>query len=125
MPEDGETTLFGKKVNALQSDVNFVGDQINGTLKYVTGYTGFSGNPDYQEGNFLAFKVAPSLGEGATYTIEVVNGHSGPVQLDSDMNAVIRIESNSTQSLKIVGTLGEDSVERIYSFAGLTLEAES
>lgn len=125
MPEDGETTLFGKKVSALQSDVNFVGDQINGTLKYVTGYTGFSGNPDYQEGNFLAFKVAPSLGEGATYTIEVVNGHSGPVQLDSDMNAVIRIESNSTQSLKIVGTKGDDSVTRIYSFAGLTLEAES
>ena len=125
MPEDGETTLFGKKVSALQSDVNFVGDQINGTLKYVTGYTGFSGSPDYQEGNFFAFKVAPSLGEGATYTIEVVNGHSGPVQLDSDMNAVIRIESNSTQSLKIVGTKGDDSGTRIYSFAGLTLEAAS
>lgn len=125
MPEDGETTLFGKKVNELQSDVNFVGDNIQGALKYVTGYTGFSGDPELQEGNFLAFKVAPSLGEGATYTIEVVNGHSGPVELDSDMNAVIRIESNSTQSLKIVGTLGEDSVERIYSFSGLTLEAES
>lgn len=125
MPEDGETTLFGKKVNELQSDVNFVGDNIQGTLKYVTGYTGFSGDPDLQEGNFLAFKVAPSLGDGATYTVEVVNGHSGPVQLDSDMNAVIRIESNSTQSLKIVGTLDEDSVERIYSFSGLTLEAES
>ena len=125
MPEDGETTLFGKKVSALQSDVNFVGDQINGTLKYVTGYTGFSGNPDYQKGNFLAFKVAPSLGEGATYTMEVVGGHSGPVELDSDMNAVIRIESNSTQSLKIVGTKGDDSITRIYSFAGLTLEAES
>ena len=94
-------------------------------MKYVTGYTGFSGDPDLQEGNFLAFKVAPSLGEDATYTIEIINGHSGPAQLDSDMNAVIRIESNSTQSLKLVGTLDDKSVERIYSFAGLTLEAES
>ena len=125
MPEDGETTLFGKKVSELQSDVNFVGDNIQGTLKYVTGYTGFSGDPDLQEGNFLAFKVAPSLGDGATYTVEVVNSHSSPVTLDRDMNAVIRIESNSTQSLKIVGTVGEKTVERIYSFAGLTLEAES
>ena len=91
----------------------------------MTGYTGFSGDPNLQSGNYLAFKVANSLGEGATYTIEVVGGHSGPVQLDSDRIAVIRIESNSTQSLKIVGTKGEDSVERIYSFSGLILEAES
>ena len=94
-------------------------------MKYVTGYTGFSGDPDLQEGNFLAFKVAPSLGEDATYTIEIIGGDHGPVQLDSNMNAVIRIKSNSTQSLKIVGTVDEKSVERIYSFAGLTLEAES
>ena len=94
-------------------------------MKYVTGYTGFSGDPELQEGNFLGFKVAPSLGDGATYTVEVVNSHSSPVTLDRDMNAVIRIESNSTQSLKIVGTVGEKTVERIYSFAGLTLEAES
>lgn len=125
MPEDGETTLFGKKVSALQSDLNFVGDTIQGTLKYVTGYTGFSGDPELQSGNFLAFKVAPSLGDGATYTMEVVNGHSGPVQLDSDMNAVIRIESNSTQSLRIVGTKDGESVTRTYSFAGLTLESGS
>ena len=91
----------------------------------MTGYTGFSGDPNLQSGNYLAFKVANSLGEGATYTIEVVGGHSGPVQLDNDRIAVIRIESNSTQSLKIVGTKGDDSVTRIYSFAGLTLEAES
>lgn len=125
MPEDGETTLFGKKVSSLQSDLNFVGDTIQGTLKYVTGYTGFSGDPELQSGNFLAFKVAPSLGDGATYTMEVVNGHSGPVQLDSDMNAVIRIESNSTQSLRIVGTKDGESVTRTYSFAGLTLESGS
>ena len=50
----------------------------------MTGYTGFSGDPELQEGNFLAFKVAPSLGDGATYTIEIINGHSGPVELDSD-----------------------------------------
>lgn len=125
MPEDGETTLFGKKVSELQSDVNFVGDNIQGTLKYVTGYTGFSEDSELQEGNFLGFKVAPSLGDGATYTVEVVNSHSSPVTLDRDMNAVIRIESNSAQSLKIVGTVGEKTVERIYSFSGLTLEAES
>lgn len=41
-PEDGEVDLFDKTVSDLQNDIVIGEDGISGTLKYVTGYTGFS-----------------------------------------------------------------------------------
>ena len=50
--------LLGKVVANLQKDAGVSADNIVGTLKYVTDYTGFSSDPEEQEGNYLAFKVA-------------------------------------------------------------------
>lgn len=90
-------------------------------MKYVTGYTGFSGDPDLQEGNFIALKA--SAASGATTTVEVVGGHSGPVELDSDMNFVLRIE-NKNQKIKVVTTKDGESVTKIYSLKSVKLLSE-
>ena len=45
---------LGKKASDLQEGVFIVDGKVFGTLKYVTGYTGFSGRADEQEGYYLA-----------------------------------------------------------------------
>lgn len=43
--ESGNVELFGKKVNTLQSKIKIEDDNdITGNLKFVEGYTGFSGD---------------------------------------------------------------------------------
>lgn len=46
--------LLGKKASDLQEGVFVVDGKVFGTLKYVTGYTGFSGRADEQKGYYLA-----------------------------------------------------------------------
>ena len=50
--------LLGKKASDLQEGVFIVDGKVFGTLKYVTGYTGFSGRTDEQEGYYLALHYA-------------------------------------------------------------------
>ncbi|MBQ7070787.1 MAG: hypothetical protein IJM87_05845 [Ruminococcus sp.] len=91
----------------LQEDIEFGEDGITGTLKYVTGYTGFSGSEELQEGNFLALHFEA---EGAdTITVEVVGGHSGPQLLDADGIIVARIESTE-QSIRAVADFGDEGI---------------
>lgn len=66
------TDLYGKYVTDLQSDVSLVGSTIYGDVKYVTGYTGFSGDPDEQRGNFLAFSVTAA--NGSTVKSRLIGG---------------------------------------------------
>lgn len=61
--------------------------------------------------------------EGATTTVELVGGHSGPVELDSDMNIVIRIENKFDQYIKVVTTKDGASVSKTYYLNDLVLEA--
>ena len=50
--------LLGKKASDLQKGVFIVDGKAFGTLKYVTGYTGFSGRADEQEGYYLVLHYA-------------------------------------------------------------------
>lgn len=45
--------LLGKKASDLQKGIFIDDGKVYGTLKYVTDYTGFSGNPDEQQGYYL------------------------------------------------------------------------
>lgn len=66
--------------------------------------------------------------EGATTTIQLIGGDvvRNPVELDSDMNAVLKITDPSKQRLKIVSTLdGHSDFVKIYRLPGLVLEAAS
>lgn len=60
--------LLGKVASDLQSDIVIANGAITGTLKYVEGYTGWSSNPDEQEGNYIAlhFEV-PNVTDASIY----------------------------------------------------------
>ena len=51
---DVHASVLGYTVSDLQSDVTVNSNEISGTLAYVTDFTGFSGDPELQKGNFLA-----------------------------------------------------------------------
>lgn len=120
-PENASATLLGKQVSELQSDIVVGADSISGSLKHVTGYTGFSSKAAEQEGHYLALKFATDPADAAT-TVEFVGGTKGPVALDADRNMVLLIKSN-TQSIKVVSTKNGKSTSKSYDLAGLTLEA--
>lgn len=112
--DDPSETRYGKTVSTLQSDIVINDDSISGTLNYVTGYTGYSGDTDLQSGYYIALKL--DVPNGATTTIAALNnGGSGtPVDLGSDDYAVGRI---TTKNAKIVisTTLAGVTVSKTYS----------
>ena len=106
----------------MQSNINVSGDIITGTLKYVTGYTGFSGDPAEQKGNYLALHFS-SEEEGAVITCQMFNGGNPDrvVTLDEDGILICRVPSNDCV-IKVTATVeGEGSSIKTYSLAGLTL----
>ena len=119
---DDSSDLYGKAASELQDGIMIHDNFISGTLKYVTGYTGFSGDANEQSGNYLALKVAAT--DGSTTTVELVGGTVGhPVTLDSDMNIVIRVSNKYTQKVKVVTTKDGVSVSNTYSLSSLNCES--
>ena len=117
-------SLLGKELDDLQSGVSVGGQDIAGTLKYVTGYTGFSGDPAEQQGNYLVLHIDTDV-EGATIQAELIGGKHGPVTLDSDRTLITRI-SNKSQKIKITASKeGYPTVSKTYTLAGLKLEPAS
>lgn len=110
--------LFGKVASDLQSEVTLNDDTIEGTLKYVDDYTGFSSKAEEQSGNYLVLHV-DTTSEEDVY-VELVNGVSGPVKLDEDRIIVLRIANKDTQQVKV--TTG--NLEKLCGLEGLTLEAQ-
>lgn len=106
----------------LQTDVVVNGTEISGTLKHVTGYTGFSTDPAEQQGNYLCLKFN-TMPTDAITTVELVGGTKGPVVLDSDMNMVLLIKDKDAQTVKVTVDDGDEQLTKIYSLAGLTLES--
>lgn len=114
------TDLLGKSVSDLQSGITIGSDAITGTLKYVTGYTGFSGDVSEQSGNYIALHCESAGAD--KITVELINGTVGhPVELDDDGLIVIRITDKATQKIKVVAYEGERTVEKVYGLTGLTL----
>lgn len=114
---------MGKTVNELQENVVVGADAITGTLKYVSGYTGFSSVVSEQAGNYLALRIDADEPEALT-TVELVGGTKGPVVLDDDMNIVLLIKDKNSQSIKVTMETDEDSLTKTYDLSGLTLETE-
>lgn len=108
----------------LQTDLTISDDAITGTLKFVDDYTGFSGDPAEQVGNFMAIHCEVEDVEDATITVELVGGLHDPVQLDADGLCILRI-SSTEQSIKVTASKeGYDDATLAFSLSGLTLEAE-
>ena len=117
---DSSENLLGKTVDELQSEVSVSGDTISGTLLYVDDYTGFSGDPAEQAGNYLVVKCTAD--EGDTIVLDLIGGTHGPVTLDSDGICIIRVTNKDTQKLKYTATGADGSTEEhIWNLTGLTL----
>ena len=114
--------LFGKTVSDLQENVSIGNGAITGTLKYVTGYTGFSSDTEMQSGNYLVIHAADANADSVT--VEVVGGTSGPRTLDSDGIIVLRIANKNTQTVRVISYKdGVSKDTKTYSLTGLTLES--
>ena len=113
--------LLGKELTDLQSGVSLGTQDITGTLKYITGWTAFSGNPAEQSGNYIALHIDTDT-EADKITVQIIGGDHGPVELDSDRTCILRIK-NRNQKIKIVATKsGYPVSEKVYTLGGLTLE---
>lgn len=120
-----DTDLLGKVVGDLEEDIVVKGTDISGTLHYVTGYTGFSGLEEEQEGNYLALYYRVPNVSGVT--IKVKAGDGAAVTLDSDGLHILRVKNAEALNKKIVVTASKDgyeTVRRVYSVSGLVLESE-
>jgi len=115
-PEDGETVVLGETVSDLQTGISISNGTVSGTLKYVTGFTGYSSDPDLQSGNFLALKVESETGA----TVKVRMGENEKT-LDEDMNFVARITDKDTQTITVTTTIGVHSNSVTLALTGLTL----
>lgn len=116
------TERYGKYVSDLQKDIIVHDEWISGTLKYVTGYTGFSGDVDEQSGNYLALDV--NFTDGATATAQLVNAKTtkGPVDITAEPFLVIRVTNPRTQKLIVTVTKSGETVTRTLNFSSLKLE---
>ena len=120
---DVATNLLGKVVTDLQEDVAIADGAITGTLHYLDDYTGFSGDPAEQEGNYLV--VVCEAQEGDTITATLTNGIHGPVTLDPDGILIARITNPATQKLVFTATRADGTTEtQTFDLSGLVLEEE-
>lgn len=109
-----DTDLLGKVVSDLQSDIEIGENEITGTLKHVTDYTGFSGEPELQSGNFLVLHITTN--DGAPISVELIGGKYGPATLDEDGIIILRI-ANKGQRVKITS----GSMTKEYSLVNINL----
>lgn len=119
-----DVDLFGKSASDLEENIVVGTSDITGTLKYVDDYSSAFGG-ELASGHYLALHYSTPGVEGADITVEVVNGTSGPVTLDPDGLHIARIADKSTQTIRVVASKeGYESVTKVYSLTGLTLNAE-
>lgn len=119
--------LLGKVVGDLQEDIAVGNGTITGTVKYVTGYTGFSGESELQSGNYLALHASVPDVSSVVITMTLVNAQitKDPVTLDPDGINIIRVTNKDTQKVIVTATkTGHVPVSQTYTFKGLTLEDE-
>lgn len=122
---DIDTTVLGKSVSDVQTGVTVNNNSFSGTLKYVEGWTEFSGDPNEQNGNFLIFHSAMTNAD--KITIQIINAKTRhePVELDPDGIAVCRISDKNTQLIQVVAYKDGEAQQKLFSLRGLTLETEA
>jgi len=110
--------LLGKVVGDLQSDVAITDDAVSGTLAYVDDYTGFSGDPTLQVGNFLALHF--ECDDATTITAQLIGGDFPAVTLDESGICIFRIK-NTSETIKLVATNANVTSERVLTLTDLVL----
>lgn len=102
----------------MQENIVIGEDTISGTLKYVSDYTGFSGNPELQSGHYIALHIDVPDVEDVTIQVTL----TGTATLDEDRTIVLYIADQSTQTITVVASKeGYESVTKTFALTGLTL----
>ena len=73
----------------LQEDVSIGDGVISGVLHYVEGYTGFSGDPDEQEGNYIALHAEDE--SASSIAVRPLGSTAEPATLDPDGLYILHI----------------------------------
>lgn len=108
----------------MQSNVSITGNDVTGTLKYLSG-----SNPItdvWGEGYFFCFTLADNTFTGLTSVkvgVEPSQG-TGLVEIinDPDKNGIVKIADKALQKFVIVQTNGTVTKKQAYNLTGLILE---
>lgn len=121
---DVHASVLGYTVSNLQSGVTVTNNEISGTLAYVDDFTGFSGDPELQKGNFLAlsFDSDPSADKMTVEFIGAQISH-GEQELDSDKDCVFRVTDKDAQSIVFRAYKKGEVTRRTYNLKKLVLES--
>ena len=108
----------------LQEDIEIGKFGISGTLKHVTGYTGYSGDVSEQSGNYLALHFEVEDHASAVITVELSKGKHGQSTLDSDGICIFRIEDAAQDIIVTIADTGYRTSTIRIPISGLVLEEE-
>ena len=117
--EDPTTTVDGKLVSDIQQNVYVNDNSIQGTLKYITGWTAYSEDAEENTGYFLVLKYEAS--DGATVTVQTIGGYHDDTVTTLDpasMQTIIKFKDNK-QKIRVVTTLGGESITKVLSLSGI------
>ena len=124
-PEAGTTVSpwdATKKVSDMQENIVVGEDKITGTLKFVKGGIAPSGILA-GDGYFLALKFSDVDASATSKKVGLVpSAGSGLVELDSDMNAFMKISDINSQIFEVVITDGTRSGVQKFDLSGLELK---
>lgn len=123
-PTSPNETRYGKEVDDLQSNIEINSNAIMGTLRYVTGYTGFSEDVSKQSGNFLSLDLTATPAD-ATVQAALIGGDSdGQLATVNDGELVVRV-TDRKQQLRIVVTSDANVIDKTYRLGALKLKTAS
>lgn len=108
--------LLGKVVADLQENIEIDGYAVTGTLHYLDDYTGFSGDPELQEGNYICLHFESSV----PATIQAAYNDK-TVTLTDDGILIVRV-ADKDLSLTVTANYNGQIVTHTYDLTGLTLE---
>lgn len=113
--------MWGTPVSDMQTGVTVSGQNITGTLKYLD--TGVPAEY-WGTGNFLNLKFTKDP-DATSIKVGLTNSRgSGMVELDADMNAMMKISDKNTQQLKVVQSRTGEEKTWLFDLSGLICEAE-
>ena len=125
-PEEASKTVLGKEVSTLQTGVTIANGVISGTLPHISDFTGFSGDPELQSGNYLVLSIADIAAAATSVKGGIVPSAIGMdlVEMinDPDRNIVLRVTSTSQVATFVQSDNDGHTLTQEFSCSGLTLE---
>lgn len=111
---------WGTNVSDMQTGLTVSGGKITGTLKYLDEGQLVT---DWGEGYFMALKFTKNNANASSIKVGMKPSvSSGLVELDADMDAVIKVTDKNVQLFEVLCSDGSVTFEQDYDLSDLTLE---